>query len=37
MLEKYLAVLSADPSAVLCYGRARIVDEETEELRVVRP
>jgi glycosyltransferase involved in cell wall biosynthesis len=31
MLEKCVAVLSADPSVVLCYGRACIVDEETEE------
>jgi glycosyltransferase involved in cell wall biosynthesis len=29
MLEKCVAVLSADPSAVLCYGRTCIVDEET--------
>lgn len=29
MLEKCVAVLAADPSAVLCYGRACIVDEDT--------
>jgi glycosyltransferase involved in cell wall biosynthesis len=33
MLEKCVAVLSADPSVVLCYGRACIVDEETGEHR----
>ena len=33
MLEKCVAVLNADPSVVLCYGRACIVDEETEEHR----
>jgi glycosyltransferase involved in cell wall biosynthesis len=33
MLEKCVAVLSADPSVVLCYGRACIVDEQTEEHR----
>jgi hypothetical protein len=33
MLEKCVAVLNADPSVVLCYGRAFIVDEETEERR----
>jgi glycosyltransferase involved in cell wall biosynthesis len=33
MLEKCVAVLNADPSVVLCYGRACIVDEETEERR----
>ena len=33
MLEKCVAVLSADPSVVLCYGRACIVDEETGEQR----
>jgi glycosyltransferase involved in cell wall biosynthesis len=31
MLEKCVAVLSADPSVVLCYGRGCIVDEETGE------
>jgi glycosyltransferase involved in cell wall biosynthesis len=31
MLEKCVAVLNADPSVVLCYGRACIVDEETGE------
>jgi glycosyltransferase involved in cell wall biosynthesis len=31
MLEKCVAVLNADPSIVLCYGRACIVDEETGE------
>jgi hypothetical protein len=33
MLEKCAAVLSADPSVVLCHGRTCIVDEETEEHR----
>ena len=33
MLEKCVAVLSADPNVVLCYGRACIVDEETGEHR----
>jgi glycosyltransferase involved in cell wall biosynthesis len=33
MLEKCVAVLSADPSVVLCYGRACIVDEETGKHR----
>jgi glycosyltransferase involved in cell wall biosynthesis len=33
MLEKCVAVLSADPSVVLCHGRTCIVDEETEEHR----
>jgi glycosyltransferase involved in cell wall biosynthesis len=33
MLEKCVAVLNADPSVVLCYGRSCIVDEETEERR----
>jgi glycosyltransferase involved in cell wall biosynthesis len=33
MLEKCVAVLSADPSVVLCYGRSCIVDEETGEHR----
>jgi glycosyltransferase involved in cell wall biosynthesis len=33
MLEKCVAVLNADPSVVLCYGRACIVDEETGEHR----
>jgi hypothetical protein len=31
MLEKCVAVLSADPSVVLCHGRTCIVDEETGE------
>ena len=33
LLEKCVAVLNADPSIVLCYGRACIVDEETGEHR----
>jgi glycosyltransferase involved in cell wall biosynthesis len=33
MLEKCVAVLNADPSVVLCYGRACIVDEETGQRR----
>jgi glycosyltransferase involved in cell wall biosynthesis len=33
MLEKCVAVLDADPGAVLCHGRTCIVDEETSEHR----